>query len=465
MLFFLKCEAHSQRCLRNNRFFFEQESRAAERFPPPHPLARLCASSVSRPRRAEHIASTAPLASAVLFFDRCQTYQTTHAECQTESSILTQTEAASGDENLASFLAAVMPAVEEALRENAASESFRGEDHSLMDDGVATVECVHRLTPYPPDGPAGGAADFWAGLQPTGVSWSASGYQLAVSYGRFDVSGWCDSPGALCVWNLRREDINPCKPDQVMEVDNCLQCVAFHPTHPALVVAGSYNGELYVWDLSAGEDEDALRARSKVSDASHREPITQVSWLFNIAEASKTSNRAAAYNVVSLGSDGRVLVWNWLKMDFPAYGYELKARLILTLTADRSTYPVVDACVVESNEAFLRFNRTPAARPPENENAAPNRKKRPGESSLACAFLIVSSPLVARERVPTTRRRIQRRRSFSFGGRPAPPLARGFTRARLARGAQMAPGAEEPGPGTRRVHSWRDPTAVRCSAA
>ena len=40
-------------------------------------------------------------------------------------------------------------------------------------------------------------------------------HQLAVSYGRFDVSGWCDSTGALAVWNLRREEVNPCKPDQV----------------------------------------------------------------------------------------------------------------------------------------------------------------------------------------------------------------------------------------------------------
>jgi len=39
----------------------------------------------------------------------------------------------------------------------------------------------------------------------------------------------------------------------VIEVDNCLQCVAFHPTHPALVAAGSFNGEVYVWDLSAGD--------------------------------------------------------------------------------------------------------------------------------------------------------------------------------------------------------------------
>jgi len=41
-----------------------------------------------------------------------------HAESQTEGSILTQTEAASGAENLASFLFVVMPHMEEALREN-----------------------------------------------------------------------------------------------------------------------------------------------------------------------------------------------------------------------------------------------------------------------------------------------------------------------------------------------------------
>ena len=50
--------------------------------------------------------------------------------------------------------------------------------------------------------------------------------------------------------------------------------------------------------------------------------------MFNLAEASRQSNRAAAYNVVSLGSDGRVLVWNWLKMDYPSFGYELQAAQV-----------------------------------------------------------------------------------------------------------------------------------------
>lgn len=66
--------------------------------------------------------------------------------------------------------------MEDALRENAESESFRGEE-AAADGGEATVECVYTLTPYPPDEPRE-ANDFWSGLQPTGISWSASGYQL-----------------------------------------------------------------------------------------------------------------------------------------------------------------------------------------------------------------------------------------------------------------------------------------------
>ena len=158
------------------------------------------------------------------------------------------------------------------------------------------------------------------------MSWNATGYTLAVSYGRFDVTGWCDSPGALCAWNLRRADIDPHKPDHVMETSDCLQCVAFHPEDPALVAAGSFDGGVYVFDLGADDEgADPLRARSGTGDASHREPVTQVRWTRNVAEASRASERAAAYDVVSVGSDGRAFVWNVLKMARPTFGYEMRA--------------------------------------------------------------------------------------------------------------------------------------------
>jgi hypothetical protein len=38
---------------------------------------------------------------------------------------------------------------------------------------AGTVECVHTLTPFPPN-EVREAGDRWAGLQPTGVSWSSS---------------------------------------------------------------------------------------------------------------------------------------------------------------------------------------------------------------------------------------------------------------------------------------------------
>ena len=134
-----------------------------------------------------------------------------------------------------------------------------------------------------------------------------------MSYGRFDVTGWCDSPGALCVWNLRRADVDPGRPHVVMETSSCLQCVAFHPTKPNVVAAGSLDGEVMVWDLAIDADAavaakgvpaggvdgvprsdggrlgggnggavgDALVGKSEVSDASHREPVTRVGWMRN----------------------------------------------------------------------------------------------------------------------------------------------------------------------------------------
>jgi len=61
-----------------------------------------------------------------------------------------------------------------------------------------------------------------------------------------------------------------------------------------------------------------------VTDLSHREPITQVVWHFNRAEAARHSNREAAYQLITFGTDGRVLIWLWSKLDIPVYGYELQ---------------------------------------------------------------------------------------------------------------------------------------------
>ena len=249
---------------------------------------------------------------------------------------------ASARTRLLAFLEAAVPKMEHALAENEQSDTFDDDARSAAaaryeDDtgGRLGPECVHALDPRPSTRTktdAGSSRDerFWRDLVPTGLSWNRSGYSIAVSYGRFDVTGWCDSPGALCVWNLRREDVDPRKPDSIFETDSCLQCVAWHPVDPAVVAAGSFDGEVHVWDVRGDADgdgdgdgkenrrsNDGFVARSAVSDASHREPVTAVAWLRSARAVGTRAGRGAVWthDVCSFGSDGRVLVWDFSKAE------------------------------------------------------------------------------------------------------------------------------------------------------
>ncbi|EQC34836.1 hypothetical protein SDRG_07640 [Saprolegnia diclina VS20] len=156
-------------------------------------------------------------------------------------------------------------------------------------------------------------------LQCTGVSWNATGSVLAVAYGRFDHSGWCDYRSALCLWNIFHPDFNVAKPSVVLETSSGLMCVAHHPTMPAVVAAGSFNGEVLVWNTAL---EETLVASSGIGDYFHREPIAKVSWIYDPV--------ARDYNIASVSGDGKVLVWQLKdKLAYPVEGYLLgpKAKL------------------------------------------------------------------------------------------------------------------------------------------
>lgn len=65
----------------------------------------------------------------------------------------------------------------------------------------------------------------------------------SLSYGRFDHDDWCTHKTSLCTWNLERRNLNENKPDTTLEVSSCLMCTTFHPTNPALIAGGTYNGK------------------------------------------------------------------------------------------------------------------------------------------------------------------------------------------------------------------------------
>ncbi|GIL81732.1 hypothetical protein Vretifemale_10742 [Volvox reticuliferus] len=196
------------------------------------------------------------------------------------------------------------------------------------DDEQEPATCVQYLSPFQPDDSA--VVDLNATstqinkhkLVVTCLSWSSTGQTIAASYGRYDIVGWCTFPGALCTWNLAREEINSTRPDQRIDTDTCLMSCAFHPTHPALIAGGTFNGELYVWDLSL--EGDLQRGRSDVLlDVRHMEPILNITWQYNLTDAAKYGTKDKAYRLVTLGADGRVLTWLWHKLEAPIYGYQL----------------------------------------------------------------------------------------------------------------------------------------------
>lgn len=188
-----------------------------------------------------------------------------------------------------------------------------------------------------------------------------TGQTLAASYGRYDIPGWCEERGALATWNLARESVNQHKPDTTIDVDNCLMCCAFHPEHPALIAGGTFNGDVYIWDLSL-EGDVQLAKSDALTDLRHRwgrcllfavlvngpgnvicahacftlhksvcvpvhclrrEPIRSMVWQYSVNESNKYGNKAQAYRLVTLGADGLVVVWTWHKLQQALYAYKL----------------------------------------------------------------------------------------------------------------------------------------------
>ena len=136
-------------------------------------------------------------------------------------------------------------------------------------------------------------------LQCTGVSWNATGSSVAVAYGRMDIVGWCDHPGAVCLWNLVGKGFDPLNPDSVLDHSSCIMCVTCHPQKPAVVVGGSFSGEIVVWDLTLPEQ---LWAVSEISEYGHKEPVLNLDWYYDSGKSE--------WLLCSVGADGRVLLWS-----------------------------------------------------------------------------------------------------------------------------------------------------------
>ncbi|XP_076461827.1 cytoplasmic dynein 2 intermediate chain 2-like [Babylonia areolata] len=221
----------------------------------------------------------------------CQSWYIQEEGTQTEEDNDQQLTMAQVDEaHLAQFLLSVEPMIAHCLFNNIKTRAFEDFDTSTGEEATS-VTCVHTLT----------HSELSGELQVTGLSWNATGSTMAVSYGRYDHEDWCTHRAAVATWNLDRRSVKEDKPDTVIDSACCVMCLEFHPENPAWLVGGNFNGEVLVWDLS--QEDDLLLATSGIGDDAHREPVTRVHWIKD------TSSKKKRYNVVSIGGDGKILVW------------------------------------------------------------------------------------------------------------------------------------------------------------
>lgn len=184
----------------------------------------------------------------------------------------------------------------------------------------------------------------------TGLDWNAPGTVVVAALGRKDLGGWCELPGALAAWPIFRRQgaaatLSPSsasggegegggtgggawmEPEVVVEHSSCLVSVACHPAHPSLAAAGSYNGEVLLFDLSiatspgaaasaaasagsggggsggdgssgGGGGGNPLVFSSRIDDCFHREPVRRVAWVWD--------GDCGDYSLASVSADGKV---------------------------------------------------------------------------------------------------------------------------------------------------------------
>lgn len=136
----------------------------------------------------------------------------------------------------------------------------------------------------------------------TSIAWHPHAISIAVTLGVQETTTFCARGGALAIWNLNSETFQPASPHLRLEAECALQSASYHPHVPALVVAGSANGGLYVWNLACdSEDLEVGRSTSSGSDTMHWRSVRSVAWVYSQDEASRNAEHPKAFLICSVG--------------------------------------------------------------------------------------------------------------------------------------------------------------------
>eukprot|EP00516_Mucochytrium_quahogii_P007350 CAMPEP_0203765024 /NCGR_PEP_ID=MMETSP0098-20131031/18187_1 /ASSEMBLY_ACC=CAM_ASM_000208 /TAXON_ID=96639 /ORGANISM=" , Strain NY0313808BC1" /LENGTH=580 /DNA_ID=CAMNT_0050661239 /DNA_START=538 /DNA_END=2277 /DNA_ORIENTATION=+ len=253
-----------------------------------------------------------------------------HAE-EDEEDEDTTFEGLADDDDLARFIENIGPLMLHELGRNEQSQAFISTfQEQGADDGGKDWTMLHTISR-----PTGNVEED-DDLGCTSIAWNATGSQVLASYGRFDNFGWCKHRGSVCIWNMfargfsttNAQDGTPYSPPPDIRLDapSGLMCVAPHPCKPSVVAAGSFNGEVMVWDtVRQDRGEDTMIGCSQIEDYSHREPVLQLAWVRDSRHSSSRSGASSErYLLVSISGEGRTLFWDLANgLSAPLRGFTL----------------------------------------------------------------------------------------------------------------------------------------------
>lgn len=235
--------------------------------------------------------------------------------------------------SLLAFLTSVESDIFSALEENLNTDHFAGYDVDWNEETDAEVTCVETfyalasapdVTNFNVEESSENSTDFFSGQKDSKgrraidsfdhhegsqsttsasiswLSWNTQGTLFAAATAHAVHEDWCLHKSQIVLWNVDRSKIDPKKPHNTLECTGCLTSLAFHPSNPSLLAAGSFNGEVFIFDLSKDENSQLI-----VNVASlHTEPISTVLWVRD--PESNLPN--APYMLASAGQDGKILL-------------------------------------------------------------------------------------------------------------------------------------------------------------
>lgn len=138
-----------------------------------------------------------------------------------------------------------------------------------------------------------------------GAAGQAKGWQGAVgghsSFLSSDVGGSDDSAGVVCLWQAAL----PMSPEKRLVASSPVMAAQFHAEDQNLVIGGCHNGQVLLWDLRSSSPHPVQR--SNLAGKGHRHPVTSIMAV----------SSAAAYELVSVSSDGQICHWDVQRLSDP----------------------------------------------------------------------------------------------------------------------------------------------------